>query len=663
MCGQGNGGHQISRGGEQAGATAAQHGGGNGQTDNRAHCYSFPGKPEVEPSDVVIIGNLLVCDCMASVLFNPGSIFSYVYYSFDTSLDLYCDLLDMPICVSTLVGESVIVEKVYRSCLVTFVGSNTHVDLIILEMVDFDVILGMTWLSLNIAILDCNAKIVTLAKPGKDPLVWEGDYISTPIHIISFHRAKRLVSKGCLAFLAHLRDDISQVTSIESVSIVREFLDVLPADLPCMSPDMDIDFCIDQEPGSRPISIPPYGMVPADLRELKAQHQELLGKGFIRPSASPWGSPDLFVKKKDGSFRMCIDYRQLHKNLKTLLTTAPIVALQVEGKANVVADALSRKAGSMGSLSHIQVTRCPLSTEVQTLDIDFIRLEVLEKGGFLACVEDNFLPLEEFSYNNSDQSSINMAPFEALYGRRCRSPIGWFDAFEVTTWGTDLLGELLDKVKIFKEKLLAAQNRQKEYADRKVRDLDSMEGEQVLLKVSPMKWVMQFGRQGKLSLRYIGPFEVLKHVGEVFYELALPPGLSGVHPIFHEPVAILDGEVRKLRSNEIASVKVQWKNRPVEESTWKNEADMQERYPHLLTDSGYLSKVDCGDFERRNAEETTYGADDGLPSKDPHAHIAKVQAVSKSCLGKPDLDLDVIGLRVFPLSLTGEAAMWFTELP
>ena len=86
---------------------------------------------------------------------------------------------------------------------------------------------------------------------------------------------------------------------------------MFPADLPAMPPDRDIDFCIDLEPGPRPISIPPYRMSPDELRELKAQLQELLSKVFIRPCASLWGAPILFVKKKDGSFRMCIDYRQL----------------------------------------------------------------------------------------------------------------------------------------------------------------------------------------------------------------------------------------------------------------------------------------------------------------------------------------------------------------
>ena len=122
-----------------------------------------------------------------------------------------------------------------------------------------------------------------------------------------------------------------------------------------------------------------------------------------------------------------------------------------------------------------------------------------------------------------------MAPFEALYGRRCKSSIGWFDAFEVIPLGTSLLRKSLEKVKFSREKLLASQSKQKEHVDRKVRDLEFIEGEQVLLKVSPTKGVMRFGKRRKLSVRYIGPFEVLKHVMEVAYGLALPPGLSRVH--------------------------------------------------------------------------------------------------------------------------------------
>ena len=90
------------------------------------------------------------------------------------------------------------------------------------------------------------------------------------MRIISFLRAKKMVSKGCLAFLAHLKDDTTQVPSIESVSVVREFLGAFPTDLPGMPPDRDINFCIDLEPGTCPISIPPYRMAPAELRELKA---------------------------------------------------------------------------------------------------------------------------------------------------------------------------------------------------------------------------------------------------------------------------------------------------------------------------------------------------------------------------------------------------------
>ena len=116
-----------------------------------------------------------------------------------------------------------------------------------------------------------------------------------------------------MSYLAFIRDTSVEPPPMDSVPVVQEFPDVFPSDLPGVPPDRDIDFAIDLEPGTKPISIPPYRMAPAELKELKDQLQDLLSKGFIRPSVSPWGAPVLFVKKKDGTMRMCIDYRQLNK--------------------------------------------------------------------------------------------------------------------------------------------------------------------------------------------------------------------------------------------------------------------------------------------------------------------------------------------------------------
>ncbi|XP_070005162.1 uncharacterized protein [Nicotiana sylvestris] len=171
----------------------------------------------------------------------------------------------------------------------------------------------------------------------------------------------------------------------------------LSRDLSGMPPDRDIYFGIDLVPGTQLISILQYRMSPAELKELKEQLQELLDKGFICPSVSPWGPPVLFVKKKDGTMRMCIEYsiqhlfKQKDLNLRQrrwleLLQDYDITILYHLGKANVVADALSRKAVSMGSLAYIPVGERPLSVDVQTLANWFVRLDILEPSRVLACV-------------------------------------------------------------------------------------------------------------------------------------------------------------------------------------------------------------------------------------------------------------------------------------
>ena len=209
-----------------------------------------------------------------------------------------------------------------------------------------------------------------------------------------------------------------------------------------------------------------------------------------------------------------------------------------------------------------------------------------------------------------------MAPFEALYGRRCRSPIGWFEVGESKLVGPDLIQEAIEKVKVIKDRLVTAQSRQKSYADQRRRPLEFSVGEHVFLRVSPMKGILRFGKKGKLSPRFIGPFEILEKIGQVAYRLALPPNLSGVHPVFHvsmlrkyvhdpshiiqhqtvqldenlsyteQPRAIVDRRLKRLRSKDVASVKVVWQGPSGEEMTWEPESIMREKYPHLFEVQG-----------------------------------------------------------------------------
>ncbi|XP_070056918.1 uncharacterized protein [Nicotiana tomentosiformis] len=187
------------------------------------------------------------------------------------------------------VGDSVVVDQINRSCTVTFCGYETRTDLLLLDMADFEVILSMNWLSLYHVILDFHAKFVTLAMPEFPRLEWKGSFVSTPSRIISFMKARHMVEKGYLAYLAYVRDTIIETPAIDSVSVVQEFSDVFPSDLLGTPPDRDIDFCIDLAPSTQLISIPAYPMAPKELKELKEQLEDLLAKGFVRLSVSPWG--------------------------------------------------------------------------------------------------------------------------------------------------------------------------------------------------------------------------------------------------------------------------------------------------------------------------------------------------------------------------------------
>jgi hypothetical protein len=146
---------------------------------------------------------------------------------------------------------------------------------------------------------------------------------------------------------------------------------------------------------------------------------------------------------------------------------------------------------------------------------------------------DKSLPYAEFSYNNSYQASLKMSPFETLYGRKCVTPLCWDQTGERQFFGSELIQEAEEQVRIIRENLRVAQTRQKSYADNRRRPLEFEEGDYVYLKVSPLHGMRRLKVKGKLSPRYIGPFLIFRRVGEMAYQLELPASLSDVHNVFH----------------------------------------------------------------------------------------------------------------------------------
>jgi hypothetical protein len=227
---------------------------------------------------------------------------------------------------------------------------------------------------------------------------------------------------------------------------------------------------------------------------------------------------------------------------------------------------------------------------------------------------DKSLSYAEFSYNNSYQESLKMAPFEMLYGQRCRTPLFWNETREQKVFGPDVLEEAEKQVRMVRENIRVTQSRQKSYTNYRRRELSFVVGDFVYLKVSPMRGLRCFKVQGKLTPRFIGPFKILEKRGEVAYQLELPPQLSDVHDVFHvsqlkkclcvleeqipmedldakedlsyqeHPVRILETSERVTQNKRIKMCKVQWSHHTEEEATWERKEELKAEFPSFFFD-------------------------------------------------------------------------------
>jgi hypothetical protein len=246
--------------------------------------------------------------------------------------------------------------------------------------------------------------------------------------------------------------------------------------------------------------------------------------------------------------------------------------------------------------------------QTERTNLDMLRACALKHGGSW----DKSLPYAEFSYNNSYHASLKMSPFEALYGRKCRTPLYWDQAGERQFFGPKIIQEAEEQVRIIQENLRVAQTRQKSYAENRRRPLEFEEGDHVYLNVSPIRGMRRFKVKGKLSPRFIGPFRIFRRVGEMAYQLELPDHLSDVHDVFHVsqlkkclsvpkeqlpmeelsvqgdltyteyPIKIIDTLTRVTRNKVIKLCKVQWSHHGEDEATWEREEELRIEFSHLF---------------------------------------------------------------------------------
>ncbi|GJU68707.1 putative reverse transcriptase domain-containing protein [Tanacetum coccineum] len=260
----------------------------------------------------VVTGTFLLNNRYASFLFDSGSDRSFMDTRFSSMLNIEPVKIRASYEVELADGRVVSMNIVLKGRTLNLVNHIFKIDLMPIELGTFDVIIGIDWLVKHDVVIVCGEKVVPIPY-GNKMLIVESDKGVSRLKVISCIKARKYFERGCHLFLAHVTEKKSKEKRLEDVPVIRDFLEVFSEDFLGLPPPRQVEFRIDLVSGAAPVARAPYRLAPFKMRELSVQLQELLEKGFIRPCSSLWGAPVLFVKNKDGSFRICIDYRELNK--------------------------------------------------------------------------------------------------------------------------------------------------------------------------------------------------------------------------------------------------------------------------------------------------------------------------------------------------------------
>nr|GEU34547.1 putative reverse transcriptase domain-containing protein [Tanacetum cinerariifolium] len=400
-------------------------------------------------------------------------------------------------------GKLVSTNVVLRGCTLNLLDQLFDVDLMPIELDTFNVIIGMDWLVKHDALIVCGEKDVRIQVKGE-----------------KIHR------KGMPFVYSPWTKKEPKETCLEDVPIIRDFLEVFPDELPGLLPHRQVEFRIKLVPGAAPVTHAPYHLASSEMKVLSDQLKELSEKEFIRSSSSPWGAPVLFVKRKDGYFRLPripSGYDSIWVIVDRLTKSAHCMPMKKTDGIENLAQLYLKEIVSMHGV-HVSI----ISDRDSLLEI----LEDTTRGHRnLARYEYRLPPTDGWSKREDDLN--NAAPFEALYRGKCRSPVCWSVARDSQLTGSKMIREIIKKIVQIKNRLLTARSRQKSYADVRRKPIEFEVGDMVMLKVSPLKGVFRYGKHGKLSPRYIGPFKIIERIGHVAYKLELPEKVRMIHNMVH----------------------------------------------------------------------------------------------------------------------------------